>query len=1172
MASALKEALKKCKSIKKSDEILDDLFNSIKEEKVTTDSEEESDVEEGSADSSDSDGDKRKHKKRKKKKKKHKKKKKKHKRSEDHSEEREDISTKKVKLEIKSEDSFWGDSKPYDESSEVSSSRKRREGSRRKENEDQSQSRGRYEREKRSEQSDYKGYYESRDVRPKPEYTDERRPVDLGRVARPFPSGGDEGRSRSRSGMGGSEGRPYSDGRERDYYNGYGRSYEERDHGYRETYEREKWERREYDRYGDRDRHTERRGRSEREDREKEYSRTKEKAREAYVNVKSIDRRHETEKNGGDTFWDSKWEGMQLDERLEKAEAKGRYYLNTKKRFKDATGDNEGTPSLSPSPERDGKKKKKKNKSDSESDTEELVRLKKLRDIQNLKIDGDGMVTGPIADSANYEYDKVTRMFKKKDGLVQLETKKLGDKEAPEERKGYTQEEKECNVSEKAKDDGDAGDEEQEKDDPIMDELVKEIEELENEVERKDTEETLSSEKPATSIDWGDSALAHLKEDEKSKGKDKVLEDGEVEEDKEDGEVNSDEEKRRKKHSRSKQRSKSRSKRRSYSRGREKSAYDRSSRRRSRSYHRDSYSRGGQYSRGRSRSPYDRRGRSPYSRDRGRSRSPYNRRSRRRYDRSQSYERRTYSRSSRSRERSAENRYERNKRRQEKHLRSKINKTKLLEIAKKNAAKILKSGGDFMGMDQDRLISMKSGGSSLDELTKFCKEIAKKGLEDSKKIDLLAESESSSDEEFHHPFMVKDRPLPNPITMLIGEARETLPPAARAVAKSQRMLEFPVSSGNAHRTKESLLATEGKDPLGEWQPVEKKAIEMKVDEEEMVKFHEQIEKEEKELVEATQAKMKESEEKSDKPWKLAEEDKDIAIPKSTIFAAPVKELSPAIEKELERLKPKPSALAAVVPPLPLAAPAVPDPVISADPDKVFETAASPVVDIGTIVSTRLNAMRKLQANPTDAEALQDMYMAQQQMTSWASSKNKPGQFVGSTGAKILSKHELNLGLQCWAKPEQFSKAEKVKGGFGEFMLKKMGWNDGEGLGKNKSGDVNPLTLDIKFDKKGLMAAEEGPKRAGGVVTMTACKDLSGKHPISALTELCSKRRWGPPIFTQAFECGPPHKKQYVFKVNVNGLDYQPTVAVDNKKKAKANAAMACLQQMGLVPKDPDNPV
>ena len=143
------------------------------------------------------------------------------------------------------------------------------------------------------------------------------------------------------------------------------------------------------------------------------------------------------------------------------------------------------------------------------------------------------------------------------------------------------------------------------------------------------------------------------------------------------------------------------------------------------------------------------------------------------------------------------------KRKQERHNRSKINKEKLLEIAKKNANKILKAGGDFMGMDQDRLISMKAGGSSLDELTKFCKELAKKGLEDGDRIDLLAESESDSEEEFHHPFMVKDKPLPNPITMLIGEAKETLTPAARAVAKSARMLEFPVSSGNAHRTKDS---------------------------------------------------------------------------------------------------------------------------------------------------------------------------------------------------------------------------------------------------------------------------------------------------------------------------------------------------------------------------------
>ena len=44
------------------------------------------------------------------------------------------------------------------------------------------------------------------------------------------------------------------------------------------------------------------------------------------------------------------------------------------------------------------------------------------------------------------------------------------------------------------------------------------------------------------------------------------------------------------------------------------------------------------------------------------------------------------------------------------------------------------------------------------------------------------------------------------------------------------------------------------------------------------------------------------------------------------------------------------------------------------------------------------------------------------------------------------------------------------------------------------------------------------------------------------------------------------------QVNVNGTDYMGSVATNDKKKAKANAAMYCLQTMGLVPRDPDNPV
>merc|ERR1719219_483046 len=527
--------------------------------------------------------------------------------------------------------------------------------------------------------------------------------------------------------------------------------------------------------------------------------------------------------------------------------------------------------------------------SDSDSDTEEFKRLKKMKEVQNMKVDGDGFVQGPVADSSNFEYDPVTRMYKKKDGLVELETRRMDKKDEKEE----TKEKEKVEIDKEE----------------LMNELAREIEELENEVD--------SQEEEGSKIDWGESAInSIIKEKEKEakktekqqkleekrkrleeeKGKkSKKLQDGEVSDGIEDGEVSSGDDKKRSKLVRKrKTRSRSRSRRRSYSRGRDKYSHSKSSRRRSRSYSRDKH----HTSRRSSRSPY---GRERYSR--------------KRYSRSRSRSR------GRDREKEAEDRYNRMKRRQEKHQRSKINKEKLLEIAKKNANKILKAGGDFMGMNQDRLISMKAGGSNLDELTKFCKLLAKKGLEDGERIELLAESDSDSEEEFHHPFMVKDRPLPNPITMLIGEPKETLTPTARAVAKSQRMLEFPVSSGNAHRTKEGdkLPAVEApEDPLGEWQPAARPALEMAPDdEEEMIKFHEQMEQEEKELRESASQTL----------WTLNEEDKNILERKGKQYfeTEDKADMDDQALAEIEKLKPKPSELAEVLSkasaPLALPAPA-----------------------------------------------------------------------------------------------------------------------------------------------------------------------------------------------------------------------------------------------------------
>lgn len=244
-------------------------------------------------------------------------------------------------------------------------------------------------------------------------------------------------------------------------------------------------------------------------------------------------------------------------------------------------------------------------------------------------------------------------------------------------------------------------------------------------------------------------------------------------------------------------------------------------------------------------------------------------------------------------------------------------------------------------------------------------------------------------------------------------------------------------------------------------------------------------------------------------------------------------------------------------------------------DKVFDPVIAPDKDISAIIKSRLDATKKLEECPNDSEALKKLYDAQKMMSKWAESKNKPGQFTGHTGAKILSHAELSTGIQAWAKQEQFLNAKKVTGGFGEFLLKKMGWSEGDGLGKHRSGEVDPLMLDIKMDKKGLMSSEEQVKkgnRSSTGLTLTACKDLSHKHPVSGLLELSTKRKWGPPQFVQIFDCGPAHKKQYIFKVVVNGQDFQPTVASDNKKKAKADAATAALQQLGLLPIDPNNPL
>ncbi|CAG9562416.1 unnamed protein product [Danaus chrysippus] len=217
-------------------------------------------------------------------------------------------------------------------------------------------------------------------------------------------------------------------------------------------------------------------------------------------------------------------------------------------------------------------------------------------------------------------------------------------------------------------------------------------------------------------------------------------------------------------------------------------------------------------------------------------------------------------------------------------------------------------------------------------------------------------------------------------------------------------------------------------------------------------------------------------------------------------------------------------------------------------------------DVASIVSEKLSLIRKEQetyeVTPTHGFGFKNSSL---------------GQFTGSTGAQILTPRELASGAQAWAKKDQLVRAAPVEGGMGMHLLQKMGWTPGRGLGKEGTGALQPLLLEVKLDTRGLTSKEEVSNRRGRHVKPQrigrrgpAPLVAGGKHPVSLLGEYCSKQKLGPPEYSLCFECGPDHKKNFLFKVKVAGIEYQPAVASANKKQAKADAAQLALQKLGIV--------
>lgn len=61
------------------------------------------------------------------------------------------------------------------------------------------------------------------------------------------------------------------------------------------------------------------------------------------------------------------------------------------------------------------------------------------------------------------------------------------------------------------------------------------------------------------------------------------------------------------------------------------------------------------------------------------------------------------------------------------------------------------------------------------------------------------------------------------------------------------------------------------------------------------------------------------------------------------------------------------------------------------------------------------------------------------------------------------------------------------------LLQKMGWRPGEGLGKNKEGALEPLQLEVKLDKRGLVSEQDIAQKVGKPMKpmVSAVKTLEG---------------------------------------------------------------------------------
>lgn len=283
-----------------------------------------------------------------------------------------------------------------------------------------------------------------------------------------------------------------------------------------------------------------------------------------------------------------------------------------------------------------------------------------------------------------------------------------------------------------------------------------------------------------------------------------------------------------------------------------------------------------------------------------------------------------------------------------------IDKKRLLEIARKNAISMFKRGNlpgcaDMSEEVKDKvLLKMRYGGRTVQDLTEFCKKLSNgENLNDIS--DLSSDEDSDVDKHgnakaFNHPFMIKER---EPIVMHIrGSAPISTVRKGEDLTKAIT-LQFPVSSGQQHRLTEAWVPVESKESLAPLPALPSASQSTSI-------------------FKASKPEIQKNVFENPVP-KHAEQEPAFKVTNADAPEVPI--------MEVDKQEPAPlsNALATIPAPVPLvglaptvsAPPFIPDvPIPSAalSSETVFPKVTSLSLDVSSIISKRLNAMRRLQVH------------------------------------------------------------------------------------------------------------------------------------------------------------------------------------------------------------------